>query len=137
MPRISRAFVFTSLLYLLLTLSFGVARSYTHRFPKVLAMVLNSFPGYVHLWAIGWLTQLIYGVAYWLLPMIDKQRRRGPIWPMVTSYICLNLGLPMRLFSEPFLNSGNSTAAMVYVFSATLLWLSGGLFCLHIWPRVK
>ncbi len=137
MPGISRLFVTSSLFYLVLTLAVGVARPFAGRLPESFAAVLGSFPGYVHLWAIGWLTQLIFGIAYWLLPIIDKERKRGPAWPMVASFVCINLGLPVRLLTEPFLHTDTALVVPLYVASAGLLWLSGVLFSIHAWPRIN
>jgi hypothetical protein len=34
-------------------------------------------PVYLHLFMIGWVTQMIFGVAYWMFPRVSKENPRG------------------------------------------------------------
>jgi hypothetical protein len=60
MPLLTRTFIKTALVYLALALLFGV----------LLALGLSNgfFAVYIHLLVFGWLTQLIFGVVYWMFP---------------------------------------------------------------------
>jgi len=138
MPKISRWFVFSALFYLILSLTAGALRLLPAHLIADLAF-LNSFPAYLHLWTIGWLTQLIFGIAYWLLPVIDRQQGRGPAWPMVASFLSLNVGLPLRAMTEATqaTAAAESTTLNLLALSALLLWLSGILFAASIWRRIK
>ncbi|MFL5471446.1 MAG: hypothetical protein ACJ8AM_03735, partial [Gemmatimonadales bacterium] len=62
MPRLSRWFIRTGLIYLLLSFSISLAQAVV---PSRTAM---AWPTYLHLLVVGWLTQLIFGVAHWMFP---------------------------------------------------------------------
>jgi heme/copper-type cytochrome/quinol oxidase subunit 1 len=34
-------------------------------------------PAYFHLFLVGWVTQMIFGVIYWMFPIITRTRPRG------------------------------------------------------------
>jgi len=95
-------------------------------------------PMAIHMIVIGWLTQLIVGVALWMFPVWSKAQPRGPEWLSWTCYGLLNAGLILRVIAEPL-----STQAMtpllswILIFSALLqvaaLWLFAGL----VWRRVR
>jgi hypothetical protein len=42
---------------------------------------------------IGWMVQLVLGVAYWILPKYPREPIRGPRWPAVAGVLLLNGGL--------------------------------------------
>jgi hypothetical protein len=62
LPQLSRWLIRTALVYLLVSLMVGVAQ------PSLTSAGLILWPTYVHLLVVGWLTQLIFGVAYWMFP---------------------------------------------------------------------
>ena len=83
---------------------------------------------------------LIIGVAFWMFPKytLDQPRRsEGLGW---ASFILLNIGLLLRMISEPanaLLASPASTWAILLVTAAILQWLGGMAFVMNTWSRVK
>lgn len=132
MPREARWFIKTSLLYLVLALAAGVVLAW----PASRGFAPSLYPTYLHLFTVGWLTQLIFGVAFWLFPRHSREQpygRRALVW---ASYGCLNVGLLLRAATEPFAGQ-EAFGRWSLVVAALLQWLGGLLFVIHLWPRVK
>jgi hypothetical protein len=87
----------------------------------------------------GRITHLIIGVAIWLFPVADRDRPRGYPWLNWTAYICINLGLVTRFFSEPGIMAPDPAPVWrwMLVASAALQTVGGLAFVVTIWPRVK
>jgi hypothetical protein len=132
MPTEARWFIKTSLLYLVLALLTGLALT----LPAARSLAAALYPTYLHLFTVGWLTQLIVGVAFWLFPRYRRDRLFGHRWLMWATYGLLNTGLILRAATEPF---PETTASHRWglTLSALLQWLGGVLFVVYIWPRVK
>jgi hypothetical protein len=132
MPAITRWFVRTSLLFLILALLVGIYQ----QIPNVPQK--GVFPVYLHLLAFGWLSQLIFGIAIWMLPKFSNERPRGYEWLHWGTYIAMNLGLLLRFLFEPA-QSHQPTAlgGWALVVAAVLQWLAGMMFVINAWPRVK
>lgn len=81
-----------------------------------------SLPFHAEILLLGWILQLAFGVAYWILPR-DSQDRRPKAWLAWMSFLLLNAGL----ICSPKLALAS---AVFYLVSA----LS---FALHLWPRVR
>ncbi len=132
MPATTRWFVKTSLVFLILALLIGI-------YQQIPAAVQGGiFPVYVHLLVFGWLTQLIFGIAVWMLPKFNTQHPRGYEWLNWGTYITLNMGLLLRLIFEP-LQSGRVSlpAGWALVLAAILQWLAGMMFVFNAWSRIK
>jgi len=81
MPTITRWFVKTSLVLLVLALCIGF-------YQQIPSLPQNGlFPVYLHLLTFGWLTQLIFGIAVWMLPKYSSQHPRGYEWVNWLTYI--------------------------------------------------
>lgn len=132
MPREARWFIKTSLLYLALTLAAGLALTWS----TTRGFAPNLYPTYLHLFTLGWLTQLIFGVAFWLFPRYSRERLYGRRMLVWASYGCLNVGLLLRAATEPFAGQEDLDRWSL-VAAALLQWLGGLLFVVHIWSRVK
>jgi quinol-cytochrome oxidoreductase complex cytochrome b subunit len=99
--------------------------------------VLRVFwPTYLHLLVVGWLTQLIFGVAFWLFPKHPSAPPRGSDRLGWTCFVLLNLGLAIRLVAEPLQALGQSFATLL-VASAIAQLLAGWAFVANTWPRVR
>lgn len=133
MPKISRTFVKASFLWLTLALAAGVGLAFSG--PGWLAALL---PTYIHAFVVGWVTQMIIGVAIWLFPKYSRERPRG--WDVLNwaALALLNLGLLLRVVAEPgpLLWPSKAWAPML-VISAVLQWLGGLAFVANVWPRIK
>lgn len=95
-------------------------------------------PVYFHLFLVGWVTQLIMGIVFWMFPKYSKERPRGREGLAVATYVLLNAGLLLRVLGEP--GAAVSTSLLwpwALVLSATLQWLAGMFFVANTWGRVK
>ena len=137
MPRLARWFIKAGLLYFVLALITGVllqARTVIDLPSWV--NVLN--PVYVHLLTVGWITQLIIGVAYWMFPKFSRERPRRSEKLSWAVFVLLNAGLILRIISEPrvTMRSEPDLGWMLAV-SAVLQTAAGWLFVINTWARVK
>ena len=136
MPPVTRWFVRSALLWFLLALALGVlmAGDVSARLPGT-ALAL-PYPTYLHLLTVGWLTNLIFGVAFWMFPRYSAQHPRGSDRLAWLAYAGINAGLVLRLVAEPAQLAG-SGAPFLLVLSAALQLLGAWAFVLNTWPRVK
>ncbi|MDD5468308.1 MAG: hypothetical protein PHS96_10915 [Anaerolineales bacterium] len=137
MPTLTRWFVKTSLFFFSLALFLGMLLAAHSAWP--LPAFLGAFgPIYFHTFLVGWVTQLIFGVVYWMFPKYTLERpRRSPAlgWAV---YLLINLGLLLRLVAEPY-HTLDPAAGMGWLLalSAALQWLAGLFFVINTWGRVK
>ena len=137
MPILTRWFIKTSFVYLGIALAIGILLAGQPLWGLPAALT-GLFPGYLHLLTVGWLTQLIFGVAYWMFPKDTSEHPHGKDWVNWAAYLALNTGLVLRVVSEP-LNSQSPTTlwSWLLVVSALLQWLGALAFVLNAWKRVK
>jgi cbb3-type cytochrome oxidase subunit 1 len=137
MPTVTRLFLKTALLFFILALLSGVA---------VMARPLLNLPRffagltpvYFHLFMVGWITQLIIGIAYWMFPRYSREQPRGSDRLIWATYGLLNLGLLLRVIAEPAQIATPAPAwGWLLAFSALLQWLAGMAFIANTWPRVR
>lgn len=135
MPRLTRWFIKSSFIYLVLALAVGVLLAAQDSWKLQLA---GLFPVYIHLLVEGWLTFLIIGVAYWMFPKFTRERPRGSSWLGWLSFFSLQAGLLLRVVAEP-LHSARPAALLgwMLVISAALQWIGGMAFVVNSWNRVK
>jgi hypothetical protein len=136
MPTLTRWYLKTALLYLIAAFVLGLllaARSLVD-LPAILA---GYSPVYFHLFMVGWVTQLIFGIVFWLFPKFSHEQPRGREWLGWSTYTLLNAGLLLRAVAEPQ-NSRQPGALWGWflVASAALQWTAGLLFVINTWPRV-
>lgn len=137
MPPITRLFVKTALAYLLAALIVGVLVT-LRPLASVLPFVAGLSPVYFHLFMVGWVTQLIIGVAFWMFPKFTRARPRGYHWLAWATYWLLNTGLLLRAVAEPAMVVNPLPLwGWLIALSATLQWLGGMAFVANTWPRVK
>jgi hypothetical protein len=95
-------------------------------------------PIYFHLLMVGWVTQLIFGVALWMFPKFSAAQPRGNERLGWATFWLLNVGLLLRVIGEPLVVLQPETAAgLLVALSAVLQWLAGMGFVLNTWPRVR
>jgi hypothetical protein len=137
MPALTRQFIKTALVYLAAALLLALALALPDSV-NLPAFVRFLNPVYFHLFMVGWVTQMIFGVIYWLFPIITRARPRGNERIGWASYALLNAGLLLRVVAEP-LDSlyANAGIGWLLVVSALLQWLAAVLFVIVAWPRVK
>jgi len=135
MPALTRWYIKTSLVYLVLAFLLGLLLAAQN----IWALPFSGlFPVYFHLLAEGWITFLIIGVVYWMFPKHSREKPRGSATLGWLSYVCLQTGLLLRVIGEP-LNTLQPAMiwAWVLVASAALQWLGGMAFVVNTWSRVK
>ncbi|MBE2272255.1 MAG: hypothetical protein IAE80_28730 [Anaerolinea sp.] len=134
MPLLARAYIKAGLLHFAAALVLGVLVAAQPQFQ--LSPALR--PVYLHLLIVGWITQLIIGVAYWMFPKRSKDQPRGSIRLGWIVFALLNLGLILRAVGEPLhaLQPGSFSGALLAV-SAVLQVTAGWLFIANTWGRVK
>ena len=137
MPPLSRWFVRTALVYFVAALITGVAlmlRPVLNLPPEVAALQ----PVYFHLLMVGWVSQLIFGVVFWMFPKYTQERPRGSERFGWATFWLLNAGLVLRAVGEPVvaLRPGSSAGWLVAA-SAILQMLAGWAFVANTWGRVK
>lgn len=142
MPKISRVFILTALVYLALAMVAGILLAGLGASgggvgvsgSSSLGSVALLRPAWIHLITVGWLTQLIFGVALWLFPRHGDHSEPGgaDLW---LCYGGLNAGLLLRVASEAGPALGVSVT--VLPLSATLQFVAVLVFVFHAWPRVR
>ncbi len=137
MPPLTRWFIKSSLVFLVAALLVGLAIAARPVLP--LPPVTGALgPVYFHLFLVGWITQLIFGVVFWMFPKYSMEKPRGnePLGWVV--FVLLNLGLALRAVFEP-LNAMQPAAGYGWLLaaSAVMQWLAGLGFVINTWGRVK
>lgn len=137
MPKLSRWFIKTGLLYFAVGLLMGsilLLQPVMGWSPKLLTLR----PVYLHFLFIGWVTQIIMGVGYWMFPKQSKDKPRGNEWLGWVVFISLNFGMVLRAFGEPLVMLAPD-AGMGWTLAAasTFLLLAGWGFIINTWGRIK
>ncbi|TGL86244.1 hypothetical protein EHQ68_13000 [Leptospira congkakensis] len=132
MPKISRYFIKSGLLYLL----FGVLVFAFSEFPGA-KWEIHLMPVYWHMIALGWVTQIIIGVSLWMYPKGNKSTPKDGSTFAWVAYFSLNLGLILRIFSEPLIYQSRDILILPYCLSIILQFMGILCYVLEIWPRLK
>ncbi len=137
MPTLTRWFIKTALVCFVSALLLGAvmqSRAAASAFP---ALAL-SWPGYLHMLMVGWITGLIMGVAFWLFPRPDRNHPPPPEWLGWIAYSCLYTGLLLRLPAEPATAlDPHSPLRWLLPASGLLQLVAAVAFARLIWPRVR
>lgn len=137
MPPLTRWFLKSAIVYLLVALLLALAMALQTLLPLP-AVIGRMNPVYFHLFLVGWVTQMIFGVIYWMFPIITRDRPRGDARLAWSSYILLNVGLLLRVVGEPLTGAVDIPGfGWLLVASALLQWLGVVAFLIIAWPRVK
>jgi hypothetical protein len=137
MPSLTRFYIKSALFYLALALLLAVVLALPDSVP-VPDFVAFMTPAFFHLFLVGWVTQMIFGVIYWMFPIITRAQPRGNERLGWITYLLLNAGLLLRVVGEPLMSmQPGAAASWLLVLSALLQWLAVVLFVVLTWPRVK
>jgi hypothetical protein len=132
-PTLTRWYIKTSLAWFVAALTLGVL---SYLLPATIPSAALQ-PVYLHMLVVGWITQLIFGVVYWMFPKASLERPRGSSTLAAGTFIFLNLGLAARAVGEPMATLGpDATGRSLLLVSAGLQWLAGLGFVANTWPRV-
>jgi hypothetical protein len=127
-PRLSRWLARTALLYLLAALLLGVLMPLAGGDAAYLG---GAWPVYIHLLVVGWATQLIAAVAYWMFPRREPRVPPSDV-PGYVVYGLLNAGLLLRAFVEPVPERHDLLPAAALLQLAAIV-----LFAATLWPRIR
>ncbi len=137
MPRLTRYFIKTALIYLAVSLILGVllAARPALNLPDEIAALS---PVFFHLFMVGWVAQLIFGMLFWMLPKYSRDLPRGHERVAWSAYWLINIGLLLRVFAEPLTAlRADWSLGWVLGLSALLQLCGGWAFIYNVWPRVK
>jgi hypothetical protein len=132
MPKIARTFIKTGLVYFLCALLLGIAA-------EIKSFHFASMaPLFWHLLMVGWITQIIFGVSMWMFPGRIRKEGFAPQPKAWLTYYFLNVGLVLRVISEPMLSySSLGIWHILIVISAIIQLLSVIIYVLELWPRIQ
>ena len=150
MPATSRTFIKASVVYLCLGAIVG-ALMLVNRYLPLGSWVGYLRIGHVQMLVVGWLTQLILGVAWWLfpplkiglradapLPVRRGQTQRGSEPLFWVTFACLNAGILLRAVFDPLYSWARIGLFNLLVgFSGLFLLLAAVAFVLNMWGRVR
>jgi hypothetical protein len=126
-PRLVRFLIRGALACLVAALTLGLVRALApgnH-------WLAGAWPVYLHLLVIGWLSQLVAGVAYWMFPRVDRGVPPTD-WRGWAVFVLINAGLLLRVIAEPTVMRGAWLPL-----AALLQFLAMAIFAWSIWPRVR
>ncbi len=138
MPGLARLYIRTSLVYLGLGGPLGGLLLWNKGVPFAGgAWALLGPHAVLMVW--GWLLQLTFGVAYWILPRVAGERPRP--WLAALAYGCLNAGL-LFAAAAPWLSGqpgfiGAAATGWLRPLAGALQLAAGAAFARHLWPRVR
>ena len=133
----ARYYIRTALAYLLAAFLVGGAVLINQAL-AIDARIAALQPVFYHLLMVGWVTQLIFGVVFWMFPKYSAERPRGNEVLGWAVYGLLNSGLVLRAVSEPWMAlAGGVVPGALLALAALLQWLAGLGFVLNTWVRVK
>ena len=141
MPFETRLFIKTGLVYLLLTFVVGATLLALEAWHAAIPFIVGVEHG--HLGFVGWLVNVVIGVALWMFPL-DRSRfpdRQGrypshvPMW----CFGLLNVGLVLRLGLEPPVALGNGSPLLGagLILSGLLQLAAIVLFVSIVWHRTR
>lgn len=92
LPPLTRWYIKTSLVHFVAVLIVGLVLM-LRLIVDLLAFVAALQPTYVHLLMLGWVAQLVFGVAFWIPPRSLHGAPRGDERPAVLAFVLLNAGV--------------------------------------------
>lgn len=129
MPFVVRLYIKTAFLHLILSLALWMW--------KGLDPVYR--PAFRHLFFVGWLLLLIFGVAHWMFPRYRKGTIRDHEGWVAAAYPLLVGGLWFRVVGEPMVMGGRASIGIRWMLVAGgwMQFLGVVLVIATLWPRVR
>ena len=137
MNSLTRLYIKTALLFFIAALLVRLVQSLNSLW-DISPLFTTLGPVYFHMFLVGWVTQLIFGMVYWMFPKYTLEKPRGSERLAWAVFGLLNLGLLLRVVSEPIhALSPSPFSGWMLAFSALFQWTAGMSFLANSWPRVK
>ena len=137
MPPLTRWFIKSAFIFFVAAMAVRVlqaAGALTNLPPFINALG----PVYFHMFLVGWVTQLIFGVVFWMFPKYSQENPRGSDRLGWFTFWLINAGLGLRVIAEPMNTLNPDTGwGWLLAISAVLQWLAGLGFVINTWARVK
>lgn len=131
MPALSILIIRTALVYLLAGFTLGgllLANKAILIHPKIWQLL----PVHIEMLLLGWMVQLVIGVAFWMLPRLSTAPARGNKRIVQASFLCLNCGILCVCFQ-----SFSGEMLSVGILGRILEFIAILLFAVHAWPRIR
>ena len=147
MPATTRIFVKASIVYLILGALLGALLLFSRWLPLGSA-VYYVRPAHVQFLIVGWLTQLILGVAWWLFPPLafrlrgrgypHGQAQRGSETLFWATFALLNAGVLLYALGEPLhIRTGSGPFGGLVALSSLCLLAAALTFVINMWARIR
>lgn len=137
MPTLTRRFIKAGLAFLVLALVLALAAALAGARGAGTWRALLA-PLWLHAFMLGFVAQLIFGVVYWMFPTYTRESPRGHEGLWRFCFWALNLGLVLRLLTEPLVALAPSRAASALLALAAGLLLAAGMaFAANAWLRLR
>ncbi len=134
MPKLSVWFIRASLLYLGIGFTFGALLLFNKGIP-LQPLIWRLLPAHIEFLLIGWVIQLVFGTAFWILPRFSRGSRRGNEKLAWSAFILLNLGI-LLVGAAPFFPPAVNSAPLILIGRACEI-AAAAAFAAHAWPRIK
>lgn len=131
MPFLSILIIRTALIYLLIGFTLG-GLLLAHKAIPIYPQIWRLLPVHIEMLLMGWMVQLVIGVAFWMLPRLNTAPIRGNESVVQVSFFCLNWGILcvcLQAFSDKTFALG--------IMGRILEFIAILLFAVHAWPRIR
>lgn len=137
MPTLSRWFIKIGMIYFVVGLGMAsVVMAQPVMGWSASLQVLR--PVYLHFLFIGWVTQIIMGVGYWMFPKYTRENPRRSEKLGWAVLISLNIGLILRAVGEPaVVLAPEANAGWTLAVASIFLLFAGWGFIFNTWGRIK
>lgn len=131
MPLVSRFFIRAGILFFVGSFLLQLGNEFKWGFSGIT-------PVFWHLLIVGWITQIIFGVAHWMFPGRVRNDDFKDNYQLWITFIFLNLGLILRAIAEPLNYYFDYTFLDILILiSALLQFIAISIFVFVMWPRTR
>ena len=78
MPSLTRAHLKTGFIFLIFSLLLAAVLA-LRSMVEMPAFTAFLSPVFFHLFMVGWVTQMIFGISFWMFPIITREEPRGSL----------------------------------------------------------
>ena len=135
MPRLSQLIIRTALIWLAIGYSIA-ALVLANKGVPFAPWLWTLRSSHIHILLFGWTVQLTFGVAYWIMPRLDKEGSRGNEKLVWISYILLNVGVLAGSSHDPLAALISMNVAWLWIVTAICYIAAVICFALNLFPRI-